>query len=282
MLLYTVAPLQAQVLPASLDDQSDADYVVGAQDVLTITSYDQSTLTGTFTIETDGTFTYPLIGRVHVGGMTLRRVETLLKTELMGQGFFGNPQIAVAVEQYRSQQIYVLGEVRAPGAYPMSGGMRLMEALAHAGSTLADASGEVVIVHASNSGRVVSTEITPTSATVSATDASEEVMRVHLGNLNLGGPFQNVRLRSGDTIFVLRAESVYVFGQARSPGAYPLRHPDTTVLQALALAGGVTNRGSTGNIKVVRTVDGKKHEFDVDLTDFVIPRDTIVVSERFF
>jgi len=114
--LYAVAPVQAQGLAEPPDGQSDANYVVGAQDVLVITSYDQSDLTGTFTIETDGTFTYPLLGRVHVGSMTLRDVETLLKTELVVRGFFGNPQIAVAVEQYRSQKIYVVGEVRAPGA----------------------------------------------------------------------------------------------------------------------------------------------------------------------
>ena len=81
---------------------------------------------------------------------------------------------------------------------------------------------------------------------------------------------------------MLRAESVYVFGQARSPGAYPLRHPDTTVLQALALAGGVTDRGSTGRISVVRTIDGEKREIEVELTDYVMPRDTIVIPERFF
>ena len=282
MLLYAAAPVQAQGLPASPGGQTDSNYVVGAQDVLIITSYDQSDMTGTFTLETDGTFTYPLLGRVHVGGMTLRDVETLLKAELVSQGFFGDPQIAVAVEQYRSQKIYVVGEVRQPGAYPMSGGMRLMEALAHAGSTLPDASGEVVIVHASNRGRVVRPIVTPTSVAVPGAGDPADVVRVHLGNLELGGPFQNVSLRNGDTVFVLRAESVYVFGQARSPGAYPLRHPDTTVLQALALAGGVTDRGSTGRISVVRTIDGEKREIEVELTDYVMPRDTIVIPERFF
>ena len=286
-LLYAVAPAQAQELPESPNghtdsNYTDSNYVVGARDVIMITSYDQADLTGMFTIETDGTFTYPLLGRVHVGGMTLRAVETLLKTELMDRGFFGNPQTAVAIEQYRSQKIYVVGEVRAPGSYPMSGDMRLMEALAHAGSTLPEASGEIVIVPASDRGRVVTPAVTPTSVAVSEAGAHADVVRVHLGNLEFGGPFHNVRLRNGDTLFVLRAESVYVFGQARSPGAYPLRHPDTTVLQALALAGGVTDRGSTGRLNVVRTVDGEERQIEVQLTDYVMPGDTIVVPERFF
>src|SRR6266550_3146463 len=58
------------------------DYVVGPQDVLLITSYDQADLSGKFTVEADGTFTYPLIGRVKVGGMTLRRLEAQVKKQL--------------------------------------------------------------------------------------------------------------------------------------------------------------------------------------------------------
>ena len=160
--------------------------------------------------------------------------------------------------------------------------MRLMEALAHAGSTLPDASGEVVIVRASNRGRIVTPAAEPDGSDARGTDDPRDVVRVHLGRLKLGAPFHNVPLQNGDTIFVLRAESVYVFGQARSPGAYPLRHPDTTVLQALALAGGVTDRGSTGRLRVVRTIDGEKREIDVELSDFVMTEDTIVVPERFF
>src|SRR5438445_3490320 len=78
------------------------DYVVGPQDVLLITSYDQADLSGKFTVEADGTFTYPLIGRVKVGGMTLRAVETRLKKQLTDEGYFRNPQITVSIEQYKS------------------------------------------------------------------------------------------------------------------------------------------------------------------------------------
>src|SRR5436190_282157 len=124
------------------------DYVVGPQDVLLITSYDQADLSGKFTVEADGTFTYPLIGRVKVGGMTLRAVETRLKKQLTDEGYFRNPQITVSIEQYKSQKIFVVGEVRMPGSYPLSGDMNLVEALAKAGSTLPTASGEAVIVHA--------------------------------------------------------------------------------------------------------------------------------------
>lgn len=108
------------------------NYIVGPQDVLAITLFDQQDLSGKYTVEADGTFTFPLIGRVKAGGMSLRDVEQALRTQL-SDGFFKNPQVSVSVEQYRSQRIFVVGEVRTPGPYPLVGDMTLIEALARAG-----------------------------------------------------------------------------------------------------------------------------------------------------
>jgi polysaccharide export outer membrane protein len=249
------------------------DYVVGPQDILMITSYDQSDLSGKFAVETDGTFTYPLIGRVKAGGLTLREVEAQLKKQLVQDGFFRNPQITVAVEQYRSQKIFVVGEVRTPGSYPLSGEMNLVEALARAGSTLPTASGEAVIVHAGDSA---------SGPTLPTQDDAKDIVRINLRDLEKGVFSQNTVLRDGDTIFVPRAESIYVFGQVKNPGAYPLQQKDTSVLQALSLAGGVNERGSTSRIRIVRIVKGEKKELGVKLADVVQPGDTIVVPERFF
>lgn len=149
--LWPVAPLSAQTpsheppgQPVARDYGNDVagDYVVGPRDVLTIASYDEPMLAGSFTIETDLTFTYPLVARVRAGGLTLREVEAELEHQLVDGGFYVNPQIMVSVEEYRSQRIFVGGEVRTPGAYPMSGNLRLAEALALAGSTLPSASCE--------------------------------------------------------------------------------------------------------------------------------------------
>jgi len=256
---------------------SQADYVVGSRDVLVITSYDQPDLTGKFTVETDGSFTYPLIGRVTVSGLTLREVESALERELMRQEFFTSPQVIVAIEQYRSKRVYVVGEVRTPGAYSMSGDMRLVEALALAGSTLPTASSGAVIVSAQQGG----VEIEPMPAGAAA-DESEHVRRIDLRQLENGDLSQNVLLNDGDTVFVRRAESVYIFGEVKNPGAYPMRDTQTTVLQALSLAGGVTDRGSMGRLQIVRIVDGQTKEIQPALTDFVEARDTIVVRPRFF
>src|SRR4051812_21724567 len=87
--------------------QQTIDYVVGPQDVLTITVWDQTDLSGKFAVEADGTFTFPLIGRVKAGSLTLREVEHTLKQRL-ADGFFRNPQVSVAIEQYRSQRIFIV------------------------------------------------------------------------------------------------------------------------------------------------------------------------------
>ena len=252
------ALLAALVLPAvTTSAQSAADYVIGAQDVLTIQVFDQTDLGGKYAVEADGTFSFPLIGRVKAGGLTLRTLEGELK-RLLKDGFFNNPQLSVGVEMYRSQKIHVVGEIRNPGTYSLTGDMNLIEAIARAGSTLPSASGEALIVR-----------------------NAVGVRTVDLKELQSGALSQNVALRDGDTVFVPRAESVYVFGQVKSPGAYSIQR-NTTVLQALSLAGGLTDRGATGRIKVVRVDNGRTVELKVKLTDVVRPGDTIMVPERFF
>ena len=271
--LMAVGYLSAQT-PSNGPVVPSTDYVVGAQDILTITSYDQADLSGKFTVEADGTFTYPLIGRVKAGGMTLRQVEAEVKKQLKDKGFFNNPQVTVSVEQYRSQKVFIVGEVRNPGSYALSGDMTLVEMLARAGSTLQTASGEAVVVHPSRQD--IGGPVLPDQ------DTAANVTRINLRDLENGLFSQNAVLRDGDTIFVPRAESVYVFGQVKNPSAYALQQKNTTVLQALSLAGGVTDRGSTNRIKIVRVVSGEKREIKATLTDVVLPGDTIIVAERFF
>jgi polysaccharide export outer membrane protein len=245
------------------------DYVVGGNDVLLITSYDQADLSGKFTVEADGTFTFPLIGRFHAGGLTLRAIEQGLKDRLREERYFKNPQITVAVEQYRSQKVFIVGEVRSPGPYTLSGNITLVEALARAGSTLPTAGSDAIVVHGDPSGPAM------------PTDAGRNVLRVDLRDLQNGEFSKNTVLADGDTVIVPRAESVYVFGQVKAPGAYALQQGNTTVLQALSLAGGVLDRGSTSRIRVVRMVNGEKKEIKVSLSDVVQPGDTIIVPERF-
>jgi polysaccharide export outer membrane protein len=248
------------------------NYVVGPQDVLLISLFDQPDLNGKFVVEADGTFPFPLLGRVAVGSLTLPQVESALKKRLVEGGFFKNPQISVAIEQYHSQRVFIVGEVRSPGMYPVTGDMSLIEAIARAGSTLPTAGTETLIVRSKNARA---------DGPILPGMDSADVTRVDLNALQSGALERNVALRDGDTIFVPKAESIYVFGQVKNPGAYPLQKV-TTVLQALSLAGGLTDRGASGRVRVVRLVDGKEKDVRVVLSDRVQAGDTIVVPERFF
>lgn len=259
------------VLLLAVPVSAQTDYIIGAQDVLTITVYDQADLSGKFTVDPDGSLTFPLLGRLKAAGLTLRALEDDLKKRL-SDGYIRNPQVSASVEQYRSQRIFVMGEVRAPGAYQLTGDMTIIEAIARAGSTTLQAADEVMIVRPKD-GRA--------NGPVLPSDDESTVIRVNLRDIQEGALSKNVQLRDGDTLVVQKARSVYVFGQVKAPGAYPV-DKDTSVLQALSLAGGVTDRGSTGRIKIVRAVDGKKKEIKVKLTDMVEPGDTIIVAERFF
>ena len=256
-----------------LSAQSTADYVIGAQDVLLIQVYEQPDLGGKYTVEADGTFSFPMIGRVKAASLTLRGFERELKDRL-ADGYFRNPQVTVAVEQYRSQRIYVMGEVRQPGPVMLTGGMTLIEALARAGSTLPTSSGEVSIVRPARAGA----EAGPS---LPGKDAATELFRANIQDLQTGSLSQNIDLHDGDTIFVPRAELVYVFGEVKNPGGYAVQK-NTTVLQALSLAGGLTEHGAMNRIQVVRIVKGQKVETRVKLTDLVRPEDTIMVPQRYF
>jgi polysaccharide export outer membrane protein len=108
-----------------------------------------------------------------------------------------------------------------------------------------------------------------------------DVIRVDVKALQSGRLSENATLRDGDTIFVPRAELVYVFGHVHNPGAYTLQS-GVTVLQALSLAGGVTDRGAMSRIRIARLLEGKRTELRVKLDDIVQPGDTIIVPERYF
>jgi polysaccharide biosynthesis/export protein len=262
--------LSLVLLTGVLAAQSAGDYVIGPQDVLTIAVFDQADLGGKYAVELDGSFTFPLIGRVKAGGMTIRDFESELKARL-ADGFFKNPQVTVAIEQYRSQRIFVTGEVRNPGSYALTGDMTLIEALAKAGSTTPSASDEVVLVRGEKG---VEQAATPADG--------RDTRRINLKNLQSGAAaVENLALRDGDTIFVAKAELTYVLGQVKNPGSYPIRS-DTTVLQALSLAGGVTPTGAMNRTRIIRAGGDGKNEIKAKLTDIVQPGDTIMVPERFF
>jgi polysaccharide export outer membrane protein len=249
------------------------DYTIGDRDILSVTVWSQMDLSGKYTVDADGTVMFPLVGALKVQGLTVQQVATELRNRLK-DGFFRDPQLTVSIDDYRSQRIFVMGQVRQPGSYPLSGGMTVIEALARAGSTTPEAAPEALIVRAGQRDRAAQPTL-PDDSNAGA------ITRVNVNEVQSGALASQVALRDGDTIFVPRAETVFVSGQVRSPGAYPIGKT-TTVLQALTLAGGVTDRGATNRVRVIRIINGTREQVKIKLDDVLRPGDTVVVPERFF
>jgi polysaccharide export outer membrane protein len=264
--LHAAAP-QAQppvpgppALPAGKSD----NYVIGPQDQLSITVFEEPSLTGKYRVENDGFFNFPFLERVRAAGRTLSGLQAEM-TKLLADGFLKNPQVRVEIDQYKSQTIFVTGEVRSPNEYTMTGSsMTLLQALAMAGSPTANASNEVIVSRQ------------PVTA-----GAEMEIIRVNRRDLELGRAGYDLALRNGDVINVPKAQTFFISGFVRNTGTYVL-DPGLTVEQAIALAGGLSERGSDRRIKASRMVKGKLIEESVDLEDKVQAGDTIKVPSRFF
>jgi polysaccharide export outer membrane protein len=249
------------------------EYLVGAPDVLSITVFGEAAMSGKYAVGTDGDIAFPLVGQVKVAGLTVRAIERDLRARL-SEGLLKNPQVSVEIAEYRSQRVFVIGEVQTPGPLPLTGTTTLLEALARAGSLTERAGGDLLLLRPEAQGRSAS-PVLPGAAGVS------EVRRVNIQELQVGAVSDNLALRDGDTIFVPRAESIDVLGQVTAPGRYTAEK-GMTVLRAISMAGGVTRLGSTRRVKIIRIVNGKKTERSAKLDDRVQPGDTIVVQTRLF
>ena len=247
--------------PPAQTTQTPSGYRIGPQDLLLITVVDEPELTGKFPVDSDGMFTYPYLNRVRAAGLTAAEVQAQLGVQLRN-GYLRNPQIRVEVELFRSQSVFVIGEVRQAGKIPMTGAtMSLLEALVAAGSPTPQASNEIIVRRKNVDGK-----------------PGEEI-RVNRRDLELGKT--DIVLRDGDIINVPQAQRFYVDGYVRNPGFYVL-DPGMTVQQAIALAGGLAERGSDRGITASRIVNGKNTTVDVRLEDKVQSNDVIRVRQRFF
>lgn len=244
-------------------DPTLTTYQIGAQDQLKITVLDEPSLSQSYRVDSDGSISMDYIGRVRAAGATPADLQERVRA-LLANGYLKNPQVRVEVESYKSQSVIVSGEVRTPGKLPMTGAMTLLEALAAAGSPTSAASSELTIAHLRRSGG----------------EGDAAVTHVNWKDLQLGKGV-DVGLQDGDLINVPKAQTFYIYGQVKNAGTYVFE-PGITVQQALAMAGGLTDRGSDRRIRATRFVKGKSLEIALKLNDKVQPGDTITVDQRFF
>lgn len=269
---HTPGLLAAQAAPAQ--SAANPTYLVGPSDVLGIKVLDEPSLSGNFNVDSDGTITFPFLQRIAVAGKTLREIEQIIATGLRA-GYVKRAEVSAEITTFRSRAIYVMGEVKAPGKYNIDGPVTLLEVIARAGS-FTNAAGPTLIVQRYKDGMVAAVASTP--AAPGSTETAE-LMRVSIDDLKQGRFTANFLLQDSDTIIVPAAERFYVTGYVKTPGSFVLR-PGMTVQQAIAEAGGLTERGSTRGIKINRNVNGKDVEVSAKMSDLVRPNDTIKIRQR--
>ena len=246
------------------NDAATSRYLIGPQDLLKITVLDEPELTNDYRVDSDGYITFPYIGRVQAGGLNPGDLQDRIRN-LLSPSYLKNPQVRVDIDQYKSQSVLVSGEVRQPGKIPMTGAMTVLEALAAAGSPTPSASSEVTIARPRKAG---------------SDQPEAQVVRVNWKDLALGKGTDPV-LQDGDLLNVAKAQTFFITGQVKNSSSYVLE-PGMTVEQAIALAGGLTERGSDRRIRVTRSVKGIRVTISLSLSDLVQPGDTITIQQRIF
>jgi polysaccharide export outer membrane protein len=239
---------------------------LGPGDQVKMEVFGRPEMDSTTYIADDGSIRVPLAGPVIIGGLSpaeaAERVEFALKK---GQ-FLVNPHVTFTVVQSRSQRVSVLGEVRNPGRYPMESNTTVLDLIAQAGGATEKGSDIAYILRPDGNGSLKRFPINLKGA-MDSQEAAPAILQT---------------VQGGDSIFVPVAEQFYIEGEVHAPAQYRLE-AGMTVLQAIARAGGVTERGSTSRVKIRRK--GPKGDYSVIAGkpgEKIQPNDVITVKERIF
>ena len=251
---------RAQAAPAGVAPE----YRLGQGDVVRITVYQNPDLTLETRVTEAGVISYPLLGNIRIGGLSVTAAEKLVADGLRGGNFVKQPQVNVVVVQVRGNQANVLGQVNRPGRYPIEAAdMRLTDLLAAAGGTSAGGS-DVVIVTGTRNGQRFRVEVDlPGLFTANAKDT-------------------DLLIQNGDVVWVERQPLVYIYGEAQRPGPMRLER-GMTLMQALSSGGGLTPRGTEKGIRVHRkAADGSVIVITPPMDARMQDGDVVYVRESLF
>ncbi|MEZ5398188.1 MAG: polysaccharide biosynthesis/export family protein [Bryobacteraceae bacterium] len=214
---------------------------IGPSDLIALSVYDAPELTRTFRVDTEGNLTLPMIKReIHAGGLLPADVEKLIATALAEEEILVQPIVKVAVAEYYSRPISVMGAVKKPTTFQAYGPVTLLEALARAEGLSEFAAPEILVTRPGTA--------LPERISVSALIDKAE-------------PEANLRLAGGEEVRVPEAAKIFIAGNVRKPGAVAIRDKDQlTVLKMIALAEGLSSFASK-QAYIYRKIDeapGKK------------------------
>lgn len=270
-------PRPANLPPAPLTQAGPfalkEDYKIGPEDVLDIHVWGHDDLSKQVPVSQSGDFSFPLIGQVRASGRTVAEVQKEMIRRL-ADGYLVNPQVTVTVREYKSQKVFVVGEVKNPGTFPLTGPSLVMEVLAKAGGPTEKAGTEILVIRPKDPGRKGG-PLSPEEV------GAGEVMQLDLRAIQAGDVSRNIPIQHGDTVFVPKGAYFYVFGEVKNPGQFK-HEQGITVLKAIAIAGGITDKAAARRTTVVREKGGVRVELPVRMSDLVEPNDIVMVPESFF
>lgn len=236
-------------------------YRLGAGDLVRVTVYGHPDLTTVAQIGENGNITFPTVGEVSLAGLTGREAELRLAKILTDNEVVKSPQVGLIVERYQSQRVAVLGQVATPGMYTIIRDSTLIDLISEAGGLTEEAGDVAILTRSRGQKRTV----------VDLTSLLE-------GRSQIPEPM----VRNGDRIYVPPMEQFYIYGQVNRPGTYRLER-GMTVMQALSVAGGLTDKGTERGMKIRRTSKaGDEKIIGVGLTHKVLPSDVLYVEESLF
>ena len=219
-----------------------SDYIIGPKDLLEIKVFGQDELDTTVRVSEDGKITMSLLGEVDVQGLTKSGVERKL-AQLLGEKYLQNPQVTVFIKEYQSNRVSVLGAVNNPGYYEILGRQTILQVISQAGGMTEDAGEEIIVIRRQG-------------------DGSNTAVKIPVEDLAVKGDVElNIFLEPGDIVNIPidKTVHVYVFGQVRNPGALDVKRSKIpTLLQAIAQAGGFSERASKGGVIIKRKSDDDK------------------------
>ncbi|MEO6824260.1 MAG: polysaccharide export protein EpsE [Nitrosospira sp.] len=251
------------LLTANVFAQDNLDYPLGPGDIMRIQVFQNPDLMTETRVSENGSITYPLIGAVEVGGLSIAAAEKKIAAALKNGGFVQQPQVNIILLQMRGSQVSVLGQVNRPGRFPLETLSRVSDMIAAAGGATPGGD-DFAIVTGLRNGKPFRKVI--------------DIPALYLGE----APEEDILLTGGDVVYVHRAPVYYIYGEAQRPGAYRIER-GMTIMQALAQGGGPTIRGSEWRLRLHRkNVDGGVEKISPEMTDTVQPNDVIYVRESIF
>jgi polysaccharide biosynthesis/export protein len=253
----------ASILGLMMGWASAADFTLGPGDIVKVSVYGNPDLGVETRISETGTITFPLVGQVDLNGLNVAAAEKKLGGLLESGGFLKKPQVNIIVTQIQSRQVSVLGQVNRPGRFPLEGKRTVMDVLALAGGFSPDG-GDTVSLIRKRGGNVTKTVI-------------DVVDMVRTGELT-----KDLDIEPDDILYAERSPRFYIYGEVQRPGAFRLER-QMTVIQALAVGGGLTPRGTERGIRVKRRgADGHEQIISVKHDDVLQVDDVVYVKESWF